>query len=392
MFKWLRYSFTLLLSVTLFTFFNISFADEVDDLYQSNVVKTAMQTFMQINKIPGAAVLLYVNGVPHSYYFGYENLSTLQPVNGQTLFEIGSVTKIFTSLLLAENVKAGRISLESTVGNLLPDFSMRSRNFYSMTFEQLATHTSGLPFDVPNQIRTREQLARYLQTWRFPSRNGHAWIYSNVGMGLLGDSLEALTHESYNELYRRNILLPLGMQPIGIDIPAAFYSHYAQGYKSDGQPAKRVNLAAKEASGSMKASPNDMLRFLRAALGLPGTPSFILSAMRLTQTPFVQLPTFEQGLGWQIHHLDPRKIHELLHPSALMHVGPIPAHPLFFLARHFNSENFIDKTGTTAGFRAYIAVIPAKHTGIVIMVNKRVSDPALLTTARSILFRLNGLV
>ncbi len=100
---------------------------------------------------------------------------------------------------------------------------------------------------------------------------------------------------------------------------------------------------------------------------MPGTPEFILSSIRLTQTPFVQLANFQQGLGWQIYQLTSRKIYALMHPAALMHVGPIPAQPIYFFGRHFDGNNFIDKTGTTAGFRAYIAVIPNKQTGIVIL-------------------------
>jgi beta-lactamase class C len=380
------------LLIFIFLFFSTSvFADGVDDIYLSDLVKSNVMPFMRINKIPGVAVSIYLNGVPHNYYFGYANLTTQQPVTGNTIFEIGSITKLFTSLLLAEEVKAGRVNLEKNVDTILPDFSASLKAFHSITLEQLATHTSGLPFDVSPNVKTREQLVRHLRWWHFPLPNMHSWIYSNVGMGLLGNSLEALTGQSFNDLYRRNILAPLGMQEIGINVPEALVSEYAQGYRTDGSPAPRVNLAAREASGSIKASATDMSRFLAAAMGLPGTPDFILSSMRLTQTPFVQLPTFEQGLGWQIYALNNKKIASMLRPPALMHVGPIPSKPVFILSRHFDSDHLFDKTGTTAGFRAYIALIPNRKTGIVILTNRRVSDPALLGTARRILFKIDGI-
>ncbi len=102
--------------------------------------------------------------------------------------------------------------------------------------------------------------------WHFPSSKGRVWIYSNVGVGLLGDSLEALNGQNFNTLYCQHILTPLGMEPIGIDVPARLNNEYAQGYQSNGAPAKRVNLAAREAAGSMKASANDMFHFLKALL------------------------------------------------------------------------------------------------------------------------------
>lgn len=384
---------SLFLAFVFFFFTSLAWADSsVEDLYLKDLVKGDIDNFMQTNRLPGVAVDLIVRGVPHAYYFGYANLSTQAKVSDSTLFEIGSVTKLFTSLLLAEDVKSGRINLSSSVSRYLTDLSSYNPSVNNITWEQLATHTSGFPFDVPPSIKSRESLARYMRWWRFPSHNGSTWIYSNVGIGLLGDCLEEFHNESYDQLYRQSILGPLGMAPVGIEMPAQYNEFYAQGYRADGLPANRVNMPALEAAGSMKASPEDMMKFLRAAIGVPGTPAFIQSAMHLTQTPFVRLPSFYQGLAWQIYPLDQRAINYLMHPSATSHVGPIPAKQLFFLARQYNGDNFMDKTGTTAGFRAYIGVLPNQQTGIVILTNRRVSDAGLLRAGRDIVFKAAGVI
>lgn len=369
---------------------NYAIADPVDEIYQTETVKHFINQLIKANHIPGVAVDLIVNGNQHQYFFGEADLATGQPVTGKTLFEIGSVSKLFTSLLLAENIKAGRASLNEHIGSLLPDFNARIRNFNNITLAQLATHTSGLPFDAPSDVQSRGALLSFLGKRRLPEA-GKTWLYSNIGMGILGDCLEAIEHENYNQLYRKNILAPLGMSPIGIDVPMAYMPYYAQGYQGNGTEAHRVQLGGRQASGSIKASANDMMQFLKAAIGLPGTPAFLLSSIRLTQTPFVELTNFNQGLGWQMYKLDAKRILQLLHPAAIEHIGPFPVRPIFFLARHFDGQMLIDKTGTTAGFRTYIAVIPERQTGIVLLVNKRISDTTLLPIARNILFRVNGM-
>lgn len=382
-----RYIFRIIAFIVLSGPLFSALADPIDNVYLDGIVKNYVNRLMEVNHIPGVAVELILHGQPHAYYFGYANLETRQPVSGQTIFEIGSVSKLFTTLLLAENVKSGTVDLNQPIGKYIPDFVQYVPALQNVSLLQLATHTSGLPFDVPTSIKSRESLARYLRWWRFPKKLGGSWIYSNVGIGVLGDCLEAINFTNYNELYRNRILQPLGMEPIGISIPETLYNNYAQGYRADGTPANRVNLPAREAAGSIKASADDMMKFLKASIGFADTPSFILSAMRLTQTPFIRLPNSMQGLGWVIYPLNQKSINTLLRPPGIMHVGPIPAKQLMFFDRHFNGDYFIDKTGTTAGFRAYIEVIPNQQSGLVILVNRRISDSMLLNTARNILLR-----
>jgi len=359
---------------------SIAWADETSD----NEVKQVITRFMEANHIPGVAVEMYVNGQPHSYYFGMANEQKKIPVSANTIFEVGSLTKLMTSLVLAQEVDSAKIQLNQPVKKYLPQLSS---DFDKVTFRDLVTHTAGLEFNLPDSIKTPTQLQKYLHKLTLKNQPGQQWVYSNVSMGLLGLALEKVTHKDINELYRRKIFAPLGMQTIGTIVPKNLQRFYAQGYDAQGKAIPASTLDLLPAAWCMKASAKDMQRFLSAAIGLPGTPERIFYPMRMSETAYVELANEMQGLGWRVNAITPEKVSSLLSETS-MPMGPLAVHDIYTKPM-FDGDALIDKTGMTNGFRAYIALIPNKKSGIVILANRSVGGGDVVSVGRKILFSLN---
>lgn len=350
------------------------------------VVNDVMQSYLTKNSIPGAAVIVYVDGKPSAYYFGYADRETKKPITKDTIFELGSITKVMTSLVMAQEVDFAKIKLKEPVNKYIPTLPA---SFSGITMRSLATHTSGLPFKAPPTVKTRAEWEKYAADWKPEHAVDTNYLYSNVGIGLIGQALETITHQSFNQLYRGKILDPLGMQPIAMTVPKKLEEYYAKGYSGEGAPVPPETLGLFPAAGDMKASADDMSKFLGAAIGLPSTPESIFYPMRMTQTAYVEAGQTDLGLGWQIHEMSSDKVKALLGGSDLglqpVAVNDVYAEPTF------DGNALIDKTGATQGFRVYIAVIPNKKTGIVILTNKHDAGDAILIAGRQILFKLNGI-
>ncbi len=352
-------------------------------------ISNIMKPWMQKRGIPGAVVEVYSNGVPHAYYFGYADMEKTIPVNGSTIFEIGSITKLFTSILLAQEVLHQDLKLNDTAATYIPEFQAQTKTpFWKITLRNLATHTAGLPYDEPSTVKTNRDALSYFSRWQTHVHIGQSWAYSNVGMGLLGYVLENKTHKPINALYQQNILIPLGMTPLGTTVPAIYAPYRAKGYNRAGNPMPPKDYLFTAAS-AVKASGNDMQKFMRAALLLPGTPPNIANAMRLTETPFASAGTYQQGLGWVIIPLQRQNDMWIL-PKKSNSVGPTPAIQLSSLDSKYNARAIIEKTGTLDGFRSYIGIIPATQSGVVVLTNRypafgdttRVGHELLLVASR----------
>lgn len=367
---------------TFFLAFNACAEPAVDPT--AVVVRQTINELMQKNNIPGVAVELYVDGKPHAYYFGYANRDKKTPVTAKTIFELGSITKVMTSLLLAQAVDMAKVQFSDSITNSM---NYLPNEYEDITLLNLATHTSGLPTNFPENVKTQSQLIKYLDTFKPTYSADEQWIYSNVGIGMLGEALETVTHASFNQMYINQIMKPLKMEPIALTVPVKYKANYAQGYDKNGQPVPEMSLGVFPSAYGIKASAGDMQKFLAASIGLPGTPESIFYPMRMTQSPFVRLTDKMQGLGWQIHTLASENIADLLHAPDAMNLGPekvedIQEKPVF------DGDALIDKTGMTNGFRAYIAVIPNKKTGIVILTNESIADGSIVDAGREILFKL----
>ena len=361
--------------ITLWT--SLSLATTSNDL----TIHHKLTAFMQEHHIPGMAVILYREGKPHTYYLGHANQHKKIPVSKQTIFEIGSISKVMTSLLLAQAVDSAKVQLNDPINKPL---NINSEEFDDITFLDLATHTAGLPFKAPETIHTSADLSNYLSHLKIDQPPQAIWQYSNISMGLLGMALEKATHTSYAALLQKNVFSPLRMTNSGVQVTSRSKKFLAQGYNKNNQPTPLSAPGLFPSAWAVKSSADDMQRFLSAAIGLPGTPEKILYPMRLTQTGFIDVEDHFQGLGWHIYLLSNDNKAGLLEEDTSnslisLKVTDVPEKPIY------DSNALIEKTGATEGFRSYIAVIPQQESGIVILANHYLPHGALAQLGRQLL-------
>ncbi len=212
-----------------------------------------------------------------TYYFsrGFLSKTSARPVSEDTIFEIGSITKAFTGILLADRVEENLVALDDPVQKYLPSSSrVPSRGGKEITLRTLANHHSGLPrlpdnMDMgdpenPYADYTGADLLLFLAGYELPRDIGAAYEYSNLGMGLLGFALALRAGVSYEELVVDRICNPLAMKDTRITLSADQRARLAQGYVGD-KPAKNWDFDALAGAGALRSSARDMLRFLTAS-------------------------------------------------------------------------------------------------------------------------------
>lgn len=360
----LNFNFKILI-VTISLFLNLQILTTSIAPTAVSIVKQQVQRFMRKYKIPGMAVVLYVHHTPYIFHFGYANREKKISVTRDTLFEIGSISKVFTCILIAQEILAQRMQLHDPISDHIAMLKNNQR-LRHMTIEKLCTHTALLPYDAPLGITSKASLIRHMVKWR-PATKQAVYRYSNHGIELLRVALEELTNKTINRLFSERILVPLNMSAIGVVVPDNYKIYYAKCYDKAGNlttywDRERPLLLG---SGGLRVTSVDMLNFLQATIGLPNTPFELYQAIKLTQTPHVKIGDLKHGLGWAMDSLHTKKIGGL--------TGKV-AEKVHHSQRVFSGHYLFDKTGTTNGFQAYIGVVPDQKIGVVLMANKRLPN------------------
>jgi len=211
-----------------------------------------------------------------------------RPVNGDTVYEIGSITKVFTSLLLADMVQRGEVALDDPVSKYLPpQVKVPQHDGKSITLIDLSTHTSGLPrmptnFAPANQANpfadyTLEQMYQFLSGYTLPRKVGSQFEYSNLGAALLGVALDRKAGSDYESLVRARVTGPLGMSDTRIALTPGMQSRLAPGHDASLVPVPNWDLPAFAAAGALRSTANDLLKFIAAELEYSRSP--LLPAM-----------------------------------------------------------------------------------------------------------------
>jgi D-alanyl-D-alanine-carboxypeptidase/D-alanyl-D-alanine-endopeptidase len=232
-------------------------------------------------------------------------------VAGDTMFEIGSATKVFTSLLLADAVTRGEVRLDDPVAKYLPStVKLPERRGKKITLVDLATHTSGLP-RMPSNMTPKDpanpyadysvaQLYAFLSSYDLPRDIGSQYEYSNLGVALLGHVLARRAGSDYETLVRTRITLPLAMKNTVITLDAAQMARLTPGHDAQRQRVANWDLPTFAGAGALRSTANDLLKFLAANLGM--TKSSLTPAMALmlrTRRP-TGPPGTDIALGWHI--------------------------------------------------------------------------------------------
>ena len=279
---------------------------------------------------------------------GAFGLEDKRPVGGDTIFGIASVSKAFTGLLLADAIRRKEVKLDEPVARYLPaGTKLPERKGRKIALIDLATHTSGLPHELPPEKQTiaragpardaRSLTYDFLAGWELPTDIGSTWSYSNLEYGLIGFALEQRTGLSYDQLLRTRILDPLRLDDTAISLSPSQWERRASPYTA--QLAASPEFNKPWSISTLQSTANDLLTFLAAAAGL--SPSPLRSSFDTMLTVRRPAPTLgrsaEQAIGWYVHP--------------------------------FGGRPIIGHSGSGGGFGATILYDPAAQIGVALLAN-----------------------
>lgn len=351
------------------------------------MVDAVIRPLMVKYGIPGMAVSVVVRGHSRVFDYGVASFRTHDRVTRDTLFEIGSVSKTLTATLASYAVLTGHMALTDKVAKYFP--SLRGTPFgEKVTLLNLATHTpGGIPLQVPAYVHTRRQLMSYLRAWRPKYQPGTYRTYSNIGIGLLGLAAARSLHQNFTALMQRHLLVSLGLRNTFVNVPAKKLADYAQGYTSSGRPVRMTSGCLWQESYGIRTTAGDMAHFLELNMGLMRVNRTLQRAILATHTAYFKAGVLTQDLIWEQYRY-PVALKRLLQGnSPTMLFKAVPAtelHP----PQASEANAWLNKTGSTNGFSAYVAFIPERKLGIVILSNRSYPMNAGVTAGYEILTAL----
>jgi CubicO group peptidase (beta-lactamase class C family) len=276
-----------------------------------------------------------------------------RPLNGDTVFEIGSMSKVFTSLVLMDMVRRGEVALTDPVSKFLPaTVKMPERNNRKITLADLSTQSSGLP-RMPNNFTPRDsdnpyadytvqQMYDFLSGYQLTRDIGSQYEYSNLGVGLLGHVLAVRAAMSYEALVRARICDPLGMKDTRVTLTPEMKARLAVGHSETLAPVANWDIPTLAGAGALRSTANDILTFLAANLGSVKTPLAQAMADEVSVRRSAGAPDMEIAYAWHIQTKD--------------------------------GNSIIWHNGGTGGYRTYMGYDPKARAGVVVLAN--ISTPA----------------
>ncbi|MGN4150462.1 class C beta-lactamase [Burkholderia gladioli] len=352
------------------------------------VVDETIRPLMTEKQIPGMAVGVVVDGKAHVFNYGVASKESGRPVTNATLFELGSVSKTFTATLASLAEVDKQLSLSDKVETYLPP--LRGSDFGKVRLLDLGAHTvGGLPLQVPDDVHDEAELISYLKHWHAAHAPGTFRTYSNISIGTLGILTANRLQQDSTSLMEGRLFPGLGLKNTFIDVPAAREADYAQGYTAAGKPIRmKMEVVGREAYG-VKSTAGDLLHFMQGNMKLIPLEASLQRAVTQTHTGYFQAGPMTQDLIWEQYPY-PVALKTLLTgngPAMLfkgMKVTEIrpPEAP--------RDDVWINKTGSTNGFSSYVAFVPAKRMGIVILANRSYPIEDRVAAAYRILTALDG--
>jgi CubicO group peptidase (beta-lactamase class C family) len=321
-------------------------------------VQQMLQQIVNRHKVSGIVVgLLDERGTRRVIAHGNPGSGAL-PFDSDSVFELGSMTKVFTGILLADMVRRGEVELADSVGDLLPrEVRVPARNGKVITLLDLTTHFSGLPFMPTNLARsergpfgdyTVRDLYEFMSSYELPRDPGDAFEYSNVAVGLLGHALSLRARMTYEALVTDRILRRLAMTNTAVTFTPWMKNHLVQGHNREGKPVPNWNFPALPGMGGLRSTMNDMLAF--AAANLSSEETDLTMAMRDSHRGLRQISGDPKYPGM---------------PSALKQ-GRIGFN--WFISRP-GERRIIWTVGLTAGYSTFLGLDVEARRAVVVLTN-----------------------
>ena len=361
----------------------VSHAADVTQQQIKTTVDAAVQPVMAKYGIPGMAVGITVAGKSYVFTYGVASTATRQPVTRDTLFEIGSISKTFTATLASYAQVMGNLSLADKTCKYLP--ALQGAPFGNVSLLNLGTHTpGGLPLQVPENIKNNDELMRYFKDWRPAYPPGTRRTYSNIGIGTLGWITARSMRQDFATLMEQRIFPGLGMKSSYIHVPKPEMANYAEGYTRSNTAIRMDSAVLSSEAYGVKTTAPDLIRFVEDNINPGGLDKPLERAVTETHTGYFQAGPMTQDLVWEQYPY-PVTLNALLQGnSAAM---AFDATPVTAIKPPENPQEdvWINKTGSTNGFGAYVAFVPEKRMGIILLANKNYPNDARVAAAFKIL-------
>ncbi|MFN8573142.1 MAG: serine hydrolase [Gemmatimonadaceae bacterium] len=272
------------------------------------------------------------------------------PLDANSIFEIGSISKVFTSTVLAQMVLEHKVSLDDPVQKYLPaSVHVPSRNGKEITLGSLSVQNSGLP-RLPGNLRpkdasnpyadyTVQQLYDFLSGYQLTRDPGERFEYSNLGVGLLGHALSLAAGKPYEALVRERVFAPLGMEHSAITLSPWMQAHLARGHDAAGTVVSQWDLPTFAGAGAIRSNAEDMMKFVAANLRVDRRGGAMGMALAFAHQPRAATgaPNMDIGLNWMVQRV--------------------------------GADTIIWHNGGTGGYRTFAGFEPSTGLGVVILTN-----------------------
>ncbi|MDC4862281.1 ADC family extended-spectrum class C beta-lactamase [Acinetobacter baumannii] len=330
--------------------------------------------------VPGMAVGVIQNNKKYEMYYGLQSVQDKKAVNSSTIFELGSVSKLFTATAGGYAKNKGKISFDDKPGKYWKE--LKNTPIDQVNLLQLATYISGnLALQFPDEVQTDQQVLTFFKVWKPKNPIGEYRQYSNPSIGLFGKVVALSMNKPFDQVLEKTIFPALGLKHSYVNVPKTQMQNYAFGYNQENQPI-RVNPGPLDAPAyGVKSTLPDMLSFIHANLNPQKYPADIQRAINETHQGRYQVNTMYQALGWEEFSypaplqtlLDSNSEQIVMKPNKVTAISKEP------------SVKMYHKTGSTNGFGTYVVFIPKENIGLVMLTNKRIPNEERIKAAYAVL-------
>lgn len=370
-----------LLLSPLFIFSTSIYADNTPkDQEIKKLVDQNFKPLLEKYDVPGMAVGVIQNNKKYEMYYGLQSVQDKKAVNSSTIFELGSVSKLFIATAGGYAKNKGKISFDDTPGKYWKE--LKNTPIDQVNLLQLATYTSGnLALQFPDEVQTDQQVLTFFKDWKPKNPIGEYRQYSNPSIGLFGKVVALSMNKPFDQVLEKTIFPALGLKHSYVNVPKTQMQNYAFGYNQENQPI-RVNLGLLDAPAyGVKSTLPDMLSFIHANLNPQKYPADIQRAINETHQGFYQVNTMYQALGWEEFSY-PATLQTLLDSSSEQIV--MKPNKVTAISKE-PSVKMYHKTGSTTGFGTYVVFIPKENIGLVMLTNKRIPNEERIKAAYAVL-------
>ncbi|HHP6500098.1 TPA: ADC family extended-spectrum class C beta-lactamase [Acinetobacter baumannii] len=330
--------------------------------------------------VPGMAVGVIQNNKKYEMYYGLQSVQDKKAVNSSTIFELGSVSKLFTATAGGYAKNKGKISFDDTPGKYWKE--LKNTPIDQVNLLQLATYTSGnLALQFPDEVKTDQQVLTFFKDWKPKNSIGEYRQYSNPSIGLFGKVVALSMNKPFDQVLEKTIFPALGLKHSYVNVPKTQMQNYAFGYNQENQPIRVIPGPLDAPAYSVKSTLPDMLSFIHANLNPQKYPADIQRAINETHQGRYQVNTMYQALGWEEFSypatlqtlLDSNSEQIVMKPNKVTAISKEP------------SVKMYHKTGSTTGFGTYVVFIPKENIGLVMLTNKRIPNEERIKAAYAVL-------